>query len=117
MAHCSLRVKKHGINAPYVGDPVLAHLQSELKTFAALQPAMHGFRSRSAQEAFENIIGDVQKNPEATIASIQGILGTAKAINPTLGGDTSTQTPKKKRNPSQPVVDPNDPGDILGTSK
>ena len=110
-------VKKHGINAPYVGDPVLAHLQSELKTFAALQPAMHGFRSRSAQEAFENIIGDVQKNPEATIASIQGILGTAKAINPTLGGDTSTQTPKKKRNPSQPVVDPNDPGDILGTSK
>ena len=74
-------VQKYGLNTP-IADPQLAGLQAELKTFAALQPAMHGFRSRSAQEAFENIIGDVQKNPDATIASIRGILKTAGAINP-----------------------------------
>jgi len=104
-------VKKHGINTP-IGDPKLAGLQSELKTFAALQPAMHGFRSRSAQEAFENIIGDLQKNPDATIASIQGIMKTAGAINPNLGkggaGDTGGDSAKRKRNPSKPA-DPNDP--------
>jgi hypothetical protein len=104
-------VKKHGINTP-IGDPKLAGLQSELKTFAALQPAMHGFRSRSAQEAFENIIGDLQKNPDATIASIQGIMKTAGAINPNLesgaeaGGDKNKN---KNRKRNDKPTDPNDP--------
>lgn len=65
-------VKKNGINTP-IGDPVLARLQSEMASFAALQPAQHGFRSASAMEAFEKIIGGLQKNPDATIESIRGI--------------------------------------------
>jgi hypothetical protein len=85
-------VNKHGLNTP-IADPDLAGLQSELKTFAALQPAMHGFRSRSAQEAFENIIGDLQKNPDATIASIRGILKTAGAINPNMNNGAESGSP------------------------
>jgi hypothetical protein len=76
-------VAKHGLNTP-IADPKLAGLQAELGTFAALQPAMHGFRSHSAMESFQNIIGGLQKNPDATIASIRGILKTTSAINPGL---------------------------------
>lgn len=74
-------VKKYGLNTP-IADPTLAKLQAELGTFAALQPAMHGFRGTNAIDTFQNIIGGLQKNPDATIASIQGILRTAGAINP-----------------------------------
>lgn len=72
-------VEKFGLNTP-IADPELARLQAELGTFSALQPAMHGFRSRSAMETFEAIIGGLQKNPDATIASIEGILQTAGNI-------------------------------------
>ena len=78
-------VNKYGLDTP-IADPELAGLQSELSTFSALQPAMHGFRSKSAQEAFQKIIGEVQKNPDATIASIRGILKTAGSINPQIQG-------------------------------
>ena len=67
-----------------LADAQAARLSSELKTFAALQPAMHGFRSRSAQEAFEKIVGGLAQNPDATIGAIEGILSTAGAINPGL---------------------------------
>lgn len=77
-------VEKYGLNTP-IADPQLAGLQAELSTFAALQPAMHGFRSHSALEAFDKIIGGLQKYPDATIASIRGILKTAGEINPNLG--------------------------------
>jgi hypothetical protein len=94
-------VKKYGLNTP-IADPELARLQSELSTFSALQPAMHGFRSKSAMETFDKVIGGLQKNPDATIQSIQGILQTAGQINPALQnrggapqaykvGDTITQ--------------------------
>lgn len=87
-------VKKYGLNTP-IADPELARLQAELGTFSALQPAMHGFRSRSAMETFDAIIGGLQKNPEATIASIEGILQTARQINPVPakgGGRAGAQT-------------------------
>ena len=90
LGNLSAWVQKYGLNTP-IADPALAGIQAELKTFAALQPAMHGFRSRSAQEAFENIIGDLQKNPDATIASIRGILKTAGSINP----DQKTEQPPR----------------------
>lgn len=77
-------VQKYGLNTP-IANPELANLQAELTTFAALQPAMHGFRARSALEAFNNVIGGLQQDPDATIAAIQGILKTAGYINPTKG--------------------------------
>lgn len=81
-------VAKYGIDTP-IGDPELAGLQAELASFAALQPAMHGFRGSNAMDTFQKIIGELQKNPDATIASIQGILKVAGAFNPTKG-DTSS---------------------------
>lgn len=55
-------------------------LLSELMSFAALQPALHGFRSHDAMEAFEKMIGGLEKTPDATIGSIEGILKTAGAF-------------------------------------
>lgn len=57
-----------------------SQLLSELMSFAALQPALHGFRSHDAMEAFEKMIGGLEKTPDATIGSIQGILKTAGAF-------------------------------------
>jgi hypothetical protein len=94
-------VEKYGLDTP-IADPQLAGLQAELSTFAALQPAMHGFRSKSAQEAFQKIIGEVQKNPDATIASIRGILKTAGAINPQLSGAGKTVKVKGTEYPIGP---------------
>ena len=81
-------IKQGTLGSP-LADAQAARLSAELKTFAALQPAMHGFRSRSAQEAFERIVGGLAQNPDATIGSIQGILSTAGAINPGLQGGGS----------------------------
>lgn len=76
-------VKKNGLNTP-VADPRLAGLQSALSTFAALQPALHGFRSHDAMKEFQSIIGGVQNNPDAAIASIRAIQRTAASVNPKL---------------------------------
>lgn len=87
-------VQKHGLNTP-IANPELAQLQAELGTFAALQPSMHGFRGGNALQTFDNIIGGLQKNPDATIASIRGILKTSSAINPDLkqpGAKAAPQT-------------------------
>jgi len=85
-------VEKYGLNTP-IADPDLAELQAELSSFAALQPAMHGFRSHSALEAFEKIIGGLQKDPDATIASIRGILKTSGALLPTATPKTPPTPP------------------------
>lgn len=74
-------VKSKGLNTP-IADPKLANLQAKLATFAALQPAMHAFRSHSALETFDAIVGGLQKNPDATIQSIKGILSTSGSILP-----------------------------------
>lgn len=67
-----------------IADPKLAGIDSQLLSFAALNPAMHAFRSTNAMEAFEKIVGGLAKNPQATIESINGILKTTHAINPNL---------------------------------
>lgn len=87
-------VKKNGLNTP-VADPKLASLQSALSTFAALQPALHGFRSHDAMKEFQSIIGGVQNNPDAAIASIRAIQRTAASVNPKLS-KPSTATVKLK---------------------
>lgn len=74
-------VEKYGLDTPYA-DPLLANLQARFMSFAALNPAMHGYRSVDAMHAFEKLVGGLQKNPEAAIASIQGIMQTAAEFNP-----------------------------------
>ena len=75
-----------------LADQRAAYLSAQLKTFAALQPAMHGFRSHSAQETFEKIVGGLAQDPDATIGAIRGILQTSRAINPNQGGGENSNT-------------------------
>src|SRR6185312_6495662 len=89
---------KQGTLGTPVADKQAAYLSSQLKTFAALQPAMHGFRSKSAGEAFEKMIGGLAQDPDATIASIQGILDTAGAINPGLKHGGNNAPPARPAN-------------------
>ena len=53
-----------------------------MKSFADLNPAMHGARGGAAMKHFEDLVGGLQKNPDASIAGIRGILQTAHNINP-----------------------------------
>ena len=76
-------VSKYGLNTP-IADPKLARLQSEMASFAALNPAMHGARGLHAMEHFERLVGGLQQNPDASIEGIRGIIQTAGEINPNL---------------------------------
>ncbi len=87
LGQLSSYVKQGTLGTP-LADRKAAYLSSELKTFSALQPAMHGFRARTSQQAFEKIVGGLAQNPDATIAAIQGILKTASAITGKESGNT-----------------------------
>ncbi len=91
-------VKKYGINTP-IGDPKLSEMQAELFSFSSMSPALHQFRAVTAQEAAENILGGLQKNPDATIAALR-VIGetTARAINPNIktGGEEKGNAPNDK---------------------
>ncbi len=67
-------------NGTPISDPATAGLMAQLASFAALQPTLHGFRSEAALKGFENIIGGVPKNPDALVAAIKAIQGTAGII-------------------------------------
>ncbi len=71
---------KQFTNQTPIADPTAAFLMAQLASFAALQPALHGFRSHQALREFENIIGGIPKNPDALIAAIKGIQETAGIV-------------------------------------
>ena len=65
-----------------LSDPKQAGVAAEIASFAALQPAMHGFRDNRPWIKFEKIIGGIPKNPDALISSIKAIQKTAGYFNP-----------------------------------
>jgi len=67
-------------------DPETAGLRTQIGTFAALQPSMHGFKGMNAVNHFIALLGGIPNNPDALIKSIQAISRTSGAINPNLGG-------------------------------
>jgi hypothetical protein len=84
LGHLSSYYKSWLAGTP-VSDPNAAKMMGELMSLAAMQPALHAFRSRSALESFEKIIGGLAKDPDSTIATIQGMLKTPEAftaVNP-----------------------------------
>lgn len=87
---------KQWVSGTPVGDPKAAELMTELMSFAAMQPALHAFRSTNALEAFEKIIGGLAKNPDATIATIQGILKTPQAFTNLTKPGGGNNPPKNK---------------------
>ena len=72
------------LNSAFLGtplsDPVSSGLASQIKSFAALNPAMHGFRGKDALNEFVKLLGGLPNNPDSLVAGIQGILKTAGAI-------------------------------------
>lgn len=74
------------INSAFLGtpmsDPVSAGIAAQLASFAALNPAMHGFKGTDALREFEKLVGKLPNNPDAMIAAIKGILRTASAFDP-----------------------------------
>jgi len=67
-------------NGSPIADPETAALMAQLSSFAALQPALHGFRGAQALSEFEKVIGGVPKNPDALEAAIKAIQGTAGIV-------------------------------------
>lgn len=71
-------------NTP-ISDPVTSGVMAHLASYAALQPALHGFRGQQALAEFERIIGGVPKNPDSLIAAIRSIQGLSKTVqNPNV---------------------------------
>lgn len=68
------------VNNTPISDPKAAGLVAQIASFAALQPALHGFRSTNALKEFEKIIGGIPKNPESLINSIKSIQQTAGRV-------------------------------------
>lgn len=67
-------------NGTPIADPDTARLMSEIASYAALQPAMHGMRGGAVMKEFEKMVGGVPKNPEALKAAIDGIASTAATM-------------------------------------
>lgn len=59
-------------------DEKVRSLYTSLKSFAALQPALHGSRGIGMQKEFENASGRLADNPDAAIAAIRSLMNTAR---------------------------------------
>lgn len=79
------------INSAFLGtplsDPVQQGLAAQIGSFAALNPAMHGFRGSQAIEEFKKLIGGIPNNPDSMIAAIKAIQRTAGAFSAPSGGN------------------------------
>lgn len=86
-----------------VQDSDVQKYASELASYAALQPGLHGFRGGNALKHFTGTIGSLPRSADNMIASIEGIekgavgpmeeVGTPKLAK---GAGTSTQLTKNK---------------------
>ncbi len=65
-----------------IGDvpPDVAELYGAMKSFYALQPAVHGFRNAEFVKDFETAIGTLERDPEAFLAGMKGLEPTMKAV-------------------------------------
>jgi hypothetical protein len=79
---------KQWLSGTPIADPIAAQMMGELMSLAATQPALHAFRSTNAMQGFENMIGGLAKDPDATIATINGLMKTPEAFTslPQRGG-------------------------------
>lgn len=59
-------------------DPTVRGLYGSLKSFAALQPALHGSRGIGMQKEFESASARMSDNPDAAIAAVQALIDQAK---------------------------------------
>ncbi len=104
------------VKAAFMGtplsDPFQSGLATQLASYAALNPALHGARGVTAMKEFERIVGTPVNNPDSLIAAIEAIGRTAHAVNPTQGnpskaGGISVTSPNGKVHvfPNQKAAD------------
>lgn len=61
-------------------DPGVARLYSAMKSFYALQPAVHGFRNAEFVKDFESALGTLERDPDAFIAGMEGLKPTLESV-------------------------------------
>jgi len=61
-------------------DPKIAKLYSTMQSFYAMQPAIHGFRNAEFVKDFNSFVGGLERNPEATLAGLEGLKPTMQSI-------------------------------------
>lgn len=64
-------------------DPKVQAFATQLGSWLALQPKLHGFRGQQALHEFDRMVGGIKMTPEALTAAIQGM---AKGGAGTVGG-------------------------------
>jgi hypothetical protein len=88
-------------NGTPIADPEVSGLMARIASYAALQPALHGFRGQQALAQFEKIIGGVPKNPEALKSAIDAIDDTAAIVQRT--GSRRGVNPPTQGEPTRPA--------------
>ncbi len=86
-------------------DPNVSRLFTHLKSFAALQPALHGSRGIGMQLEFEKAVGSLAMNPDALIASIESLVDTAKDFEKAGGMEPPAATSTGKTATAQHIRD------------
>lgn len=61
-------------------NPEVAKLYGAMKSFYALQPAIHGFRNAEFVKDFETAIGTLERDPNAFLAGMEGLKPTMEAV-------------------------------------
>jgi hypothetical protein len=61
-------------------DPAVAELYGAMKSFYALQPAVHGFKNAEFVKDFETALGTLERDPEAFIAGMKGLRPTLESV-------------------------------------
>lgn len=56
-----------------ISDPTVREIYTRLRSYAALQPQLHGARGVGVMQEFEDAVGRLKENPDAVVASINAL--------------------------------------------
>jgi hypothetical protein len=74
------RINKGEISLGSV-SPAVQKFYSQLQSFYALQPSVHGFRNAEFVKDFDTFVGNLQTNPEALVGGLEGLRPTLEAVD------------------------------------
>lgn len=101
-------------------DPEVQRVYAELQSFYSLQPAVHGFRNAEFVKDFNAFVGNLQTNPDAVIAGLNGLKPTlteveksGRTYKPRIVEDAGPKPPEGKST----VYDPQGAPHFVDSSK
>jgi hypothetical protein len=94
------------MNGTPIADPTASKAMAKIASFAALQPALHGFKSHDAMREFAKMIGGIPKNPEALKAAIDGLVESAATPMIHAGTMRTVDQGKPNQAPQRPPTVP-----------